>query len=94
MRIKKVINLESKSDSVEQYWRWNNIEIPGIPNSISDNNLESTIVSVLSINVYVAADDIEACCRIGKSKENSLKHEKLIKKILFALLIGNITNVS
>ena len=43
----KIISLESKSNSVEQYGRRSNIEV-GIPNSISDENLESTIVNVLS----------------------------------------------
>ena len=51
------------------------MEINGIPNSISDDNLESTVINVLSkaTNVHVTADDIEACHRIGKSKENSKK---------------------
>ena len=51
------------------------MEINGIPNSISDDNLESTVINVLSkaTNVHVTADDIEACHRIGKSKGNSKK---------------------
>ena len=51
------------------------MEIIGIPNSISDDNLESTVVNVLSkaTNVHVTADDIEACHRIGKSYGNSKK---------------------
>ena len=71
----KIISIESKSNSVEQYDRRNNMEINGIPNSISDDNLESTVINVLSkaTNVHVTADDIEACHRIGKSKENSKK---------------------
>ena len=61
------------------------MEINGIPNSISDDNLESTVFNVLSkdTNVLVAADDIEACHRIGKPRE----------KLLFALLIEIIANV-
>ena len=43
----KIISLESKSNSVEQYGRRNNMEINGIPNSISDDNLESTVINVL-----------------------------------------------
>ena len=68
----KIISLESKSNSVEQYGRRNNMEINGIPNSISDDSLEPTVISVLSkaTNVHVTADDIEACHRIGKSKGN------------------------
>ena len=51
------------------------MEINGIPNSISDDNLESTVINVFSkaTNVHVTADYIEACHRIGKSKGNSKK---------------------
>ena len=63
----KTISLESKSNSVEQYGRRNNMEINGIANSISDDNSESTVINVLSkaTNVHVIADDIEACLRTG-----------------------------
>ena len=38
----KIISLESKRNSVEQYGRQNNMEINGNTNSISDDNLESS----------------------------------------------------
>ena len=71
----KIISLESKSNLVEQYGRRNNMEINGIPNNISDDNLESTVINVLgkAKNVHVTADDIEVCHRIGKSKGNTKK---------------------
>ena len=58
-----IISLESKSNSVEQYGRRNNMDIDEIPNIISDDNLESTVFNVpsKSTNVHVTADDIEAC---------------------------------
>ena len=51
------------------------MEINGIPNSISDDNIKSTVINVLSkaTNVHVTADDIEARHRIGKSNGNSKK---------------------
>ena len=51
------------------------MEINGIPNIISDDNLESTVINVLSkaTNVNVTADDTEACHRIDKSNGNSKK---------------------
>ena len=51
------------------------MEINVIPNSISDDNIKSTVINVLSkaTNVHVTADDIEARHRIGKSKGNSKK---------------------
>ena len=42
----KIISLESKSNSAEQYDRRNKNEINGIPNSISDDNLESNVIIV------------------------------------------------
>ena len=71
----KITSLESKSNSVEQHGRQNNMEINGIPNSISDGNIKSTVINVLSkaTNVHVTADDIEARHRIGKSNGNSKK---------------------
>ena len=84
----KIISLESKTNSVEQYGRRYDMEINGIPSSISDDNLESTVINVLSkaTNVHVTADDVEACYRIGKSKGNS-------KKTIVRLLIESIANV-
>ena len=66
----KIVSLESKSNSFEQYGRRNNMEMNEIPNSISDGNLESTVANIFSkaTNVNVTTDDIEACHRIGKSK--------------------------
>ena len=51
------------------------MDINGIPNSLSNENLESTVINVLrkATNVHVTADDIEECHRIGKSKGNSRK---------------------
>ena len=71
----KIISIESKSNSVEQYGGRNNTEINGILNSISDDNLESTVVNVLSkaTNVHVTPHDIEACHRIGKSKKTIVR---------------------
>ena len=55
-----IVSLESKINSAEHYGRRNNMEINWIPNSISDRNLESTAINVLSkaTNVHVTADDI------------------------------------
>ena len=51
------------------------MEINGIHNSISDDNLELTVINVLSqaTNVHVTADDIEVYHRRGKSTGNSKK---------------------
>ena len=69
----KVIQLEIKINSLEQYGRRNNLQIGGIPTSIS-NELEKTAVAILnSINVNLDSSDVEACHRIGRSKDGKQK---------------------
>ena len=47
-----IIGLESKSNSVEQCDRRNKNEINRIPNSISDDNLESNVINV-KLKMYI-----------------------------------------
>ena len=69
---------------MEQYGKRNNLEITGIPDDVSDENLEEKVIQVLSeIQVNVSSSNIEACHRIGKSKNSSKK------KQLYDLLVGS-----
>ena len=53
---------------LEQYSRFNNVEIEGLSASIGDKNLESKVIDILTeIDVNAESKDIEACHRIGKS---------------------------
>ena len=71
---KKVTSLETSQNMLEQYGRRNNIEISGIPDSVEDNCLEEKVISVFSsIGIVVNSNDIEACHRIGKSRNRSKK---------------------
>ena len=64
----KVINVESDVNSLNRYGRRNNIVFTGIPNSVNDEDLESTVTSILKdIDVAVDCSDIEDCHRFGKS---------------------------
>ena len=57
-----------------QYGRRNNVVFSGIPENVPDNNLESTVISVLSdIDVQVEPRDIEACHQIGKPTSKTQK---------------------
>ena len=70
----KIINLEKNENLLEQYGRRNNLEITGIPDNVSHSDLENKVVGILnSIDVKVTSADIEACHRMGKSKNNSKK---------------------
>ena len=57
---------------LEQYGRINNIEVSGIPDSVGDNDLEGKVISVFAnVGIDVKSNDIEACHRIGKSRNSS-----------------------
>ena len=82
---RKVIILETETNSVEQYDRKNNIEITRISDNIGDKNYEHSIIEVFkAADIPISHKDIEDCHRIGKSKGNSEKdhHEKGESKIL------------
>ena len=70
----KFTSLEINQNKLEQYGRRNNIEVSGIPDSVKDNCLEEKIISVFtSVGIDVKSYDIEACHRIGKSRNSSKK---------------------
>ena len=65
---------------MEHYGRRNNLEIEGIPTSITDE-LEKTAAAILnSLNVNLDSSDVEACQRIGRSKDG--KPKKTIIRIV------------
>lgn len=52
----KIVWLESKQNSLAQYGKRNNV-VSSIPDSIDDNNLGNTIISMMSdINVNLMLD--------------------------------------
>ena len=78
----KIVSLESSINQVEQYDRRNNIVISGIPDDISDNDLESTVVDIMKdVDVDINSSDIEAC----QSKLVNKIGEQQVRKLLFVL---------
>ena len=66
----KITHLEIQNN-VDQYIRRNNVEISGIPQSVSDNQQEEKVVDILkAINVNITSNEIEACHRLMKKKKN------------------------
>ena len=71
----KVLNLEHKLsqskahvNSLDKYNRRNNLEIRGIPSSVSDDALEDKVVDIFhSLNINVSKHDIEDCHSLGKA---------------------------
>ena len=74
-RLKQRVNdLEVEVYKSQQYDRRNNIELNGIPSSVDQMNLESTVIKVLeSIDVRVNEADIEACHRLNKTQQDGSK---------------------
>ena len=65
--------IESSHDALEQYGRRNNLVISGIPDSVQDSELESTVTSTLSdIDVNVESKEVEECHILGKSNNGSI----------------------
>ena len=76
----KIVKLETEQNSLAQYGRRNNIVISGIPDFIDHNNLENTVISMMSgINAKIEENDIEACHRFGKPDVTS-KSKKTVAR--------------
>ena len=79
----KIMSLEINGNNQKQYGRRNYLEITELPDAVSDENLEEKVTQVLGeIQPNFLSSDIEACHRIGKSKNSS-------KKQLYNSLIEN-----
>ena len=67
-------NITISVESNNQYVRRNNLEISGIPNSVSDEDLESKVIEILSkINIKLQKKEIEACDRLQPTRKNPTK---------------------
>ena len=70
----EIIDLEIHNNNVDQYSRRSNVEISGIPQSVSNNQLEEKVVDILkAIDVNITSNEIEACHRLGKKKKTVFK---------------------
>ena len=72
----RIINLEKQQSKSEQYNRRNNVEISGISNEVSDQNLEQTVIGICKDSgIEVNPLDIEGCHRLplGRNATNITK---------------------
>ena len=73
--VKRIVRLETDHWETNQYNRRTNIEIAGIPENVSKEQLEDKVIDILkSIEVNCDRVDIEACHRLKKS-ENEKKRD-------------------
>ena len=62
--------MEIQNNNVDQYIRTNNVEILGISQSVSNNQLEEKFVDILkAIDINITTNGIEAFHRLGKNKK-------------------------
>ena len=67
----KFIDSEIQNNNADQYSRRNDAEISGIPQLVSDNQLEEKVVDIMkAIDFSITTNEIEACHRLGKKKKN------------------------
>ena len=79
----KVVYLEKIQAKGEQYSRRNNAEISDIPNSIPDEDLENTVISICKDSgVEIDPKDIESCHRLPLSRNSRRQDERVIVKFV------------
>ena len=65
--------LETDLNKQDQYIRHNNLDIQGIPDSASDDQLEEKVIEIFNqINVKIDKFDIEDCYCMGKLKKTTI----------------------
>ena len=63
------IEYETDINRLEQYGRRSNVELAGIPDDVTDGDLERKVIDILSeIDVKVAPHEIEACHRLFQGR--------------------------
>ena len=66
----RIINLEKQQSKSEQYNRRSNVEISGISNEVSDQNLEQTVIGICKDSgIEVNPLDIEGCHRLPLGRD-------------------------
>ena len=79
----KIVYLEKNQAKGEQYSRRNNVEIPGIPNSIPDNDLENAVISICrDSGVEIDPKDIKCYHRLPLSRNSKGQDERMIVKFV------------
>ena len=79
----KIVYLEKNQAKWEQYSCRKNVEISGIPNTIPDNDLENTVISICrDSGVEIDPKDIEGCHRLPLSRNSRGQDKRVIVKFV------------
>ena len=70
---KQLVSTERQCWANAQYSRRECLEVAGIPSSVSDGNLENTVLKVFDkLGVQISSENIEACHRIKKDSDRTI----------------------
>ena len=79
----KIVYLEKNQAKGEQYSRRSNVEISGKQNTIRDNDLENTVISICrDSGVEIDPKDIEGCHRLPFSTNSRGQDKRVIFKFV------------
>ena len=64
-----MLDIDHKSNHLDQHNRRNNLEIQGIPANVTDHELEGKVIDIFRcLGIEVKGSDIEDCNRLGYAK--------------------------
>ena len=64
----QLLEIDQKSNHLDQYSRRNNIEIQDVPVNVTDDELEGKVIDIFScLGIEVKGSDIEDCHKLGYS---------------------------
>ena len=72
-----IVILEKQLSKNEQYGSCNNIEISGISNQISDQDLEENIKICKELDINISCIDIEGCHRLHLGETQPAQRNEL-----------------
>ena len=79
----KIVYLEKNQAKGEQYSRRSNVEISGKQNTIRDNDLENTVISICrDSGVEIDPKDIEGCHRLPLSRNSRGQDKRVTVKFV------------
>ena len=79
----RIVNLEKELSKNEQYGRRNNVEISGIPNQISGQDLKENVVKICEdSDINISLMDIEGCHRLPLGRNTTNTTKRSIVKIV------------
>ena len=81
--VTRVTELEKQQAKMEQYSRTNNVEISGISNEVSDENVEKKVIDICKESgIDLNPCDIEACHRLPSGRVNTSSSKRVIVKFV------------